>query len=208
METQRGTLPVLLVASHGGTEWKVTGTTLKTDLYTAELVREWSHQIREQIHPDAYPSFCIIKVHKSYMNLNRPLKDQPTEEARVLWKKAHTWMEEEYARWGGRLFLFDIHGHSSGRAGNPDIIYRGTYNGQSFRATPEWEERWIESGARNKLAIEPPSWLQYTGEARCYRGGYITQNYPNAIQWELPFSIRKNPNVFIETMIEFLFEKK
>jgi hypothetical protein len=145
VSAQRGTLPIVLCAPHGGGAsipgaerrkgpqgQKLSDTfAVEQDVRTAELV--WIVAQRLTVELGAKPYVVVAQFHRRYADANRSA-DEGTEcdaaqrEHAAYHRALRTCVDEVRARFGNAL-LVDLHG----QAKEPDAIVRGTRNGRSVK---------------------------------------------------------------------------
>jgi N-formylglutamate amidohydrolase len=211
---QRGTLPIIVSAPHGG-RLAVPGvperlgkglTNYQTvrDDYTAELAERFAVELEKQL--DGKPWLVVARFDRTYIDANRPAEEgYESEKARPTYDAYHAALAEackavkkEY----GRGLLLDIHGQGEYK----DAICRGTRNGKTVTLLIERDGRHALTGRRSVLGH-----LQRNGyrvlpscdadadakEVAKFNGGYIIDTYGShtghaidAIQLEFGTSLR------------------
>lgn len=132
---QRGQIPVIVTAPHGGTEAvpgvpeRKTGVVLR-DQGTREVAESLAKQIEETI--GGKPYLVMALFHRKYADANRK-EEEALEDpaARPAYRAYHASVREFVAeirrQWPRGAILLDIHGH----AADPETIFRGTQNGRT-----------------------------------------------------------------------------
>jgi len=194
VEFQKGTMPLILSAPHGGTE-KPEGIPDRTSgtLVRDRNVREIAMGLADAIEfrTGFRPFVVTTNLHRVKMDANRPLAEaaQGGLGAEKTWYEYHAALEKasSLARelGNGQALLFDIHGH-------------GHKEDWSELAGPEWEKRKVmELGAlftEQGLRAVPSPDIPDPGDKPYFNGGYIVRRHCEdglrAIQIELPWSLR------------------
>lgn len=192
---QRGDLPILLVAPHGGSaalEGAIVRQkekssdphfSVKKDLYTTEL----AHLIRDAFGDGQKPSLLTSGVHRKYVDPNRSLRNATQSKAGIRYHQDfHSALEEELRRLKashGWVLLIDLHGQSSE---DVDLMI-GTREGRTIGSWSEkalWGPRSLtESLREEQFAVAPES----VEERVRYNGGYIVKTYgelPGVDAWQ------------------------
>lgn len=145
VSAQRGTLPIVIAAPHGGGA-PIPGVERRTgpqdekaradfateqDVRTAELA--WIVAQRLTTELGAKPYVVVAQFHRRYADANRSAEDGTECEAArrehaAYHRALRTCVDEVRARFGSAL-LVDLHGQSK----EPDAIVRGTRNGRSVK---------------------------------------------------------------------------
>lgn len=191
-----GDIPLLIVSPHGGSQVlegapeRQRKTSLDPqfnrgkDLMTAEL----SQELWEAFPPGRKPSLLLAKVHRRYLDLNRPIEwATESSQGKEAYRKFHKALETELERLTqlhGWALLLDVHGQNS----EPYDLLLGTVQGSTISS---WSENliWGPSGAME--ALRGQGWRVSPGQAgQAIRlsGGYIVRNYadpPKVEAWQL-----------------------
>lgn len=209
---QRGSLPIVLSAPHGG-RVRVPGSPGRTagvvvrDINTAQLTLLVAQRITERL--GSKPSFVIAQFSRRDVDANRPEMGPDGEPAYVgdaaaaQYRAFHTELEGCVAVARGiaahGALLVDIHG----QARVPGAIVRGTNNGESFARAIAVYGREAVVGAKSIFGVLASKGYVVIPELpgapggveareRMFEGGYITRRYGsahpegiNAVQIEL-----------------------
>jgi N-formylglutamate amidohydrolase len=133
IDTQVGTLPILLTAPHGGTAVipnappRTTGVTVR-DEFTDEVARGVAKRLEELL--SAKPYFVIAKFQRRFADANRSeTEGLESAAARPPYTAYHQairgYVDAIRKAHPDRGLLLDIHG----QVGNPGVLHRGTRNG-------------------------------------------------------------------------------
>jgi N-formylglutamate amidohydrolase len=136
---QKGTLPIIVSAPHGGRKKvpdvperlgiKVANFTTVLDTNTAELTEKFVAELQK--HLDGKPWVVIAKFERKYLDVNRPREQSyESENAKPYYDAYHGPLEEAckaVKEKFGRGILLDIHGQGE----FPGAICRGTQNGKT-----------------------------------------------------------------------------
>jgi len=210
--TERGQLPIILSAPHGG-RLAISGVAKRAgkgvasfrtvqDVNTGRLVEQVADAIEAELGKRPYT--VVAQFHRRYVDANRPLKDAcESKAAEVYYDTFHRALHEARAdviqHWG-RGLLLDIHG----QAAEPRAIVRGTQNGRTVTHLVQrfgGEALTGETSLFGRLASQGFSVIPEVGadagEDRRYSGGFIVQTYGSsagstldAIQLELGRELR------------------
>lgn len=212
ISVERGELPIILSAPHGGRE-SVPGVRIRqgdgvrmfnprSDSGTNELTRQLADAIESKTGKRPYT--VIANFHRKYIDANRSKKlAYESENAQLTYEAYHRALSQARSdvleRWGSGV-LFDIHGQAS----EPKAIFRGTQNGKTVKylVGRYGREALIGSSSvfgqlsANGLAVIPAI-DSSDREHENYDGGYIVFNYGSrvsgtvdAIQLELGSDLR------------------
>jgi N-formylglutamate amidohydrolase len=214
-----GDLPILITAPHGGTtrlpevpdrtgdavprkRGAKTNFSFALDRRTDQLAFAVADAIEKSIGKRPY--LVVAHFSRRQIDANRPVEEAvETDDAREVYRQFHgeiaAYRSEILARFG-RGLLIDLHGHG----GDPEVIYRGTADGQTVRNLVETFGRDSVFGPEGVLAplearglrLEPVGGTDDL-ENPSLNGGYITRRYGSfaggsfdAIQLELGASFR------------------
>ena len=133
IETQRGTLPILLTAPHGGTSVipkvppRSTGVTVR-DEFTDDIARGVARRLEGLL--SAKPYFVTAKFQRRFADANRAESEAlESPDAKPVYTAYHaairSYVDEIRKANPDRGLLLDIHG----QVGNPQVLHRGTRNG-------------------------------------------------------------------------------
>lgn len=213
VRTQKGDLPVLLTAPHGGTlpipgaAARTEGTLLadtNTDLVAAGV----SDRLGETLK--AKPYVVAARFHRKFLDVNRPAGTAFVDDrARPHYDAYHgavrEFVRDIRARWPKGALLVDLHG----QARDPEVLHRGTRNGETVRRM--LDTFGIEAltgpdsvlGGLKKAGFSlfpdntPPGEPK---ESPFFNGGYTVGTYGSshpdgidALQIEIGSAIRKDP---------------
>lgn len=196
VEVEKGELPIILSAPHGGNA-AIPGAIVrqgdgggsfsrKRDLGTAELTKQLADAIEQELGKRPYT--VIAKFHRKYVDANRPEKRAyESKNAELAYDAYHRAIAQAHAevaeRWG-RGVLFDIHG----QAREPMGIFRGTQNGKTATYLVRRFGRDAIVGANSvfgQLAADGVKVLPAIDskelEHPSYDGGYIVMKYGSAV---------------------------
>lgn len=208
--TQRGTLPIVLSAPHGGSlpipgaSRRTTGVLLQ-DMFTAQIAEGVMRRLEKRLGGKPYA--VIARFHRAYADVNReePAAFQ-SPKAKPHYHAYHRVMREfvDEIRGRGPGLLVDIHG----QARDADTLFRGTRNRKTVA-------RLVERHAMDALTAPAGLFgsLQAAGyrifpahdapdapEERAFGGGFIVATYGShqrdgidAVQIEIGSGIRKDP---------------
>lgn len=214
---QKGDLPIILSAPHGGRKAipgaavrkggaSITQFVTGRDENTAELTEKLADAIEKEF--GARPYVVIARFERKYCDPNRPEKDSYEDKSAAPHYEAyHAALQqackEVRAKWG-RGLLLDVHG----QAAKADGIFRGTASGKTVVKLLEKFGKPAVLGpdsivgylARHGYAIipDPTATGDELGEEdKRYNGGYIVRTYGtqpetgiDAIQLELGSQLR------------------
>jgi len=213
---QKGTLPIIVSAPHGG-RLAVPGvperigrglTNFQTvrDDHTAELAESFAAELGEQLK--GKPWLVVARFDRMFIDVNRPAKEgYESEKARSTYDAYHATLAaacKAVREKDGRGLLLDIHGQGEFK----DAICRGTRNGKTVSLLLDRDGRAALTGKRSVLGH-----LQRIGyrilpscdgdekvkEEVKFSGGYIVDTYGShtrfaidAIQLEFGTTLRAN----------------
>jgi N-formylglutamate amidohydrolase len=219
----RGTLPVLITCSHGGTA-DVPGMEPRTgdptppgcnfesagDRNTIEVAAGVAQRVLE-IFGEA-PYVVIAQYHRKFLDANRSrtCAFEDLEAAPPFYDEYHdtvrTFVDEIRTQNGGLGLLFDIHG-TAGIPGDPSVIFLGTANGQTvarlLAADPQalWRRRSLRSFLEAAGYAVSPS-QPGVPEIPALNGGFTVRTYGSshvdgldAIQLEITNPLRTDPDL-------------
>lgn len=141
LRVQQGTLPIVISAPHGGS-LSIPGVEVRKgeglakgssgfftgrDTGTEELAIEVARQL--ELRLDAKPSFVISRVHRRYVDFNRPPEIAVEhDKARVVYDSYHASLKEQcriVRSQHSHGLLIDLHGQGT----SAETVFRGTKNG-------------------------------------------------------------------------------
>jgi N-formylglutamate amidohydrolase len=215
IETQRGTLPILLTAPHGGTAVipnvppRTTGVTVR-DSFTDEVTRGVARRLEELLA--AKPFFVIAKFQRLFADANRAEAEAlESPDARPPYLAYHqairSYVDEIRKTYPERGLLLDIHG----QVGNPQVLHRGTRNGVTVtrllkRAGDAGlvgdKSLWGSLKSQGFTVFPDSAQVGEPPEARAYGGGFTVGTYGSqqlngvdAIQIEIGRDLRADQTV-------------
>ena len=191
---QRGNIPVIIVAPHGGTlpipncpPRKGEGLPKRERFITAQDVgtRELASAIAEAIYQrlKEKPYLVILAAHRKYVDANRPSEFAfECEPARKVYNAFHGALENACQEVEQRFscgLLLDIHGQGQ----NPELVYRGTAHGKTVERLRKLYGEEALTGEKSlfgmlkargfKVYPDPLGNPEWPG----YSGGYIVRRY-------------------------------
>lgn len=190
LTTQRGTIPIILTAPHGGTirvpgsADRTTGITVR-DTHTAEIALLVAQRLTERLGQRPY--LVIAQFSRKDADANRaPGEAYENDAARAQYDAFHAAVRDavdECRRLHGRAILLDIHG----QARVPGAIVRGTRNGRTVTALRERHgDRAVEGpdslfgllrAAGYATLPEPGTPESGLGRETFFDGGFIVEHY-------------------------------
>ena len=210
--TQRGQLPIILSAPHGG-RLAISGVPERTgkgvssfrtvqDVNTDRLVERLADALEAKL--GKRPWTVVAQFHRRYADANRPANDAYESEAAkpcydTYHQALHAARADVIQHWG-RGLLLDVHG----QAAEPKAIFRGTQNGSTVthlvkRFGPEaltGKASLFGAIADLGIPVIPPVGADAREDSR-YGGGFIVRTYGSsggstldAIQLELGRELR------------------
>ncbi|MBI5799940.1 MAG: N-formylglutamate amidohydrolase [Verrucomicrobia bacterium] len=199
LQVQRGELPVIITAPHGGSlpipgvpkrlgpEGERTSGKFVTsqDTRTFELATTTAKRVEELTGKKPY--LVASKAHRQYVDPNRPEKEaveHPNAQAvhAAFHGQVREFVDELRKKFPAGALLLDIHG----QAASTNTIYRGTQNGTTVMKMVEKHGASALTGENSILGylavkgikIEPPNTPPGTPpETRAFGGGYIVRSY-------------------------------
>lgn len=192
---QRGDLPILLSAPHGGTQplpgvAARTGAGLKEgpsgfvtvrDTGTAELALQVADALEQEMA--GRPWLVVSRVHRRYVDFNRPVAIAvECGEARAVYDVYHIALAEacrEIRTQHGNGLLLDIHGQGT----SASTVYRGTKNGLTVSALRSRSGPDAHTGSASLLGrLHRQGWKVHPSpfdqrEQAGFTGGYIVQKW-------------------------------
>lgn len=216
---QRGELPVIISAPHGGT-LKIAGVEARTgegmkkgpsgffvgrDGGTEELAKELVDAIERRIGKRPYA--VVSATHRRYLDPNRPaeiaMEDQDAEPAyRRYHDSCREFCSEILERYHAGLLL-DVHGQGT----SAETVYRGTGNGKTVQRLRERFGDAAHTGEKSLFGLlAERGWTVYPNpfdgkEQSGFTGGYIVQTHGShraggidAVQLEFGSKYRSRAN--------------
>jgi N-formylglutamate amidohydrolase len=234
LHAQRGELPILITAPHGGSlaipgvpkrlgpegERKSGKFVTSQDSRTFELATATAKRVEEITGKK--PFLVASKAHRQYVDPNRPEKEaveHPKAAAvhAAFHGQVREFVDELRKKFPNGALLLDIHG----QAAFPDTLIRGTQNGTTVMRMAErhgvaaltGEASILGFMAGKGVKVEPPNTPPGTPpEPRGYNGGWIVRSYGShttngvdAIQLEFGSALRADAKRR-EEMANFLAE--
>jgi pimeloyl-ACP methyl ester carboxylesterase/N-formylglutamate amidohydrolase len=213
---QRGNIPIVLSAPHGGRN-KIPGATerkgegakkfvVTRDENTAELTEKLAVEIERRLN--GKPFLVLARFERKYLDVNRPAEDAfESDAARPHYEAYHQTLDNHCRdirkRWPNGLLL-DIHG----QAAEVSKVIRGTNNGETVKRLVERHSRLAVIGPRSLFGalaergygVLPP--LDTDDREVKFNGGHIVRTYGShrehgldAIQIELGSDFRARPRL-------------
>jgi N-formylglutamate amidohydrolase len=206
---QRGALPVILTAPHGGEAMaglpQRRGGVQLRDAHTLELTLAVAERLRAVL--GAPPCVVAARFNRKAIDANRAAAEA-FDDARAapLYRAYHDavarCVADARAQFPAGALLLDIHGQGTDRA----AVFRGTQNGATVRrlllrageAALSGPESVVGALAARGYAVIPDA-RTMAPEARAYQGGFTVQTYSrepdgiDAIQLELGMALRLRP---------------
>ncbi len=213
--TQRGELPIILSAPHGGNEpvpgaeprkgegleRKPGGFVTARDTGTEELAHEVADAVALRFGTPPY--FVVSKAHRKYLDPNRaPAAAYECDAAKAVYDAYHAALEDACREVQARFhtgLLLDLHGQGSAK----DTVFRGTKNGATVAAL---RQRFGDAAHTGEAGLwgqlKRRGWTVHPDpfdgrEQPGFTGGYIVQRYGrqadfgiDAIQLEFGASYR------------------
>lgn len=195
LRVQQGTLPIVISAPHGGSR-SIPGAQERTgegltkgpsgfftgrDTGTEELAIELVHQL--ELRFDAKPSCVISRVHRRYVDFNRPPEIAVEhDKARVVYDAYHTALRDQcriVREQHHRGLLIDLHGQGT----SADTVFRGTKNGLTATLLQQEFGTAAFSGETSLFGmLKQRGWKVHPDpldgrEQSGFTGGYIVQTY-------------------------------
>lgn len=195
IRVQRGQIPIIISAPHGGTreipaveprkgegmEKGASGFFTGRDVGTEQLALAVAAEVKKKFGGE--PWYVISRVHRKYIDFNRPAEigfEDP--DARPVYEHYHESIAEacrtiaEKHRCG---LLIDIHGQGSSRS----TVYRGTRNGKTTELLQQRFGKAAQSGEESLFGLlAARGWKVYpqpfdSKEQAGFTGGYIVGTY-------------------------------
>ena len=192
--TQKGTLPIILSAPHGGRKMVpdvperkgigIANFTTVHDATTAEIAEKCAALLEKQLKGKVW--LVIARFDRKYIDANRPREQSyETDKAKPFYDAYHGPLEaacKAVKEKFGRGILLDIHGQGE----FPDSICRGTQNGKSVTVLRDRFGWAAVTGKRSILGHMQRSGYKVlpnceadekTKEEPKFNGGYTVTNY-------------------------------
>jgi N-formylglutamate amidohydrolase len=212
VHVQKGSLPILITAPHGGTNviqdvlTRTNGTLLRDD-GTYELALLVSEELA-RLAKGQRPYLVAAQFHRKFIDVNRPGTNAfESSAARPYYEAYHQHIRTAVAdirqRFGSEALMIDLHG----QARDAESIFRGTGNGVTVLRLIENHGEKAFTGTNSLLgqlaisghAIVPPNTPPgKPPEDRSYNGGFTVRTYGShkeegidAIQLELGSRLRR-----------------
>lgn len=224
---QKGDLPILLTAPHGGTNvlkdvlTRTNGTLLRDD-GTYELALLVSEELTK-LTKGKKPYLVAAQFHRKYLDVNRPATNAfESPGAKPYYDTYHQQVSNYVAqirqRFGGEGLMIDLHGQARDAAS----IFRGTGNGLTVTRLLKKQGEPAFTGTNSLLGQlaamgynvipnnTPPG---KPPEDRSYNGGYTVRTYGSnnengidAIQIELGYKLRRiDRQKFAQALAQAIF---
>jgi len=192
---QRGELPIILSAPHGGSETipgaeprkgeglerKPGGFVTARDTGTEELAHEVADAIAMRFGKQPY--FVISRAHRKFLDPNRaPAAAYECDAGQAIYDEYHTALDEACREVGEKFhagLLLDLHGQGSAK----DTVFRGTKNGTTVAVLRQRFGEAAHTGETSLLGqLKRRGWTVHpdpfdSREQSGYSGGYIVQRY-------------------------------
>jgi N-formylglutamate amidohydrolase len=188
---QKGNLPIILSAPHGGRKAipncpERKGTNVEQfvtviDTNTSELAEKFAAKIERQF--GAKPYLVIAHFERKYLDVNRPPEGAyEADAAKLYYDRYHTFLKEsikEVQQEWGRGILLDIHG----QAATKDAIYRGTRDLKSVTLLKDRFGKVAVTGEKSLLGqLVKRNFIIIPGndgdeKETKFNGGHITNSY-------------------------------
>lgn len=214
---QRGTLPIILSAPHGGNE-SIPGVpkriddsqpkfVIKADSNTYPLSKLVATELEERL--GGKPWLVAAKFHRSYIDANRPVEQAlEHEKAKATYRAYHLALQHAILEVNCQFesgLLIDLHGQSR----LPDVVWRGTRQGTTLGGLTD-QFGWDVVEGKNSLMHSFRQMGYSTHPQRIdatespFSGGFITSTYGypyglNSIQLEYGYSFRASKEKYIKT---------
>lgn len=193
--TQRGELPIILSAPHGGNETvpgaeprkgeglerKPGGFVTARDTGTEELAHEVADALALRFGKQPY--FVISRAHRKFLDPNRaPAAAYECDAAKAVYDAYHAALDAACCEVGQRFhagLLLDLHGQGSAK----DTVFRGTKNGTTVAALRQRFGEAAHTGEASLLGrLKRRGWTVHPDpfggrEQAGYTGGFIVQRY-------------------------------
>jgi N-formylglutamate amidohydrolase len=211
-----GMLPIILSAPHGGRQ-SIPGMPARNgsgvaqfatgrDNNTDELAEAIAIRLEQRLN--AKPFLIVARVERKYLDANRPTESAyESIEAKRYYDDYHNALRKAHDRvsreWG-RGLLLDIHGQGA----EPEMIYRGTGNGNTITSLTQRFGREAIAGPKSifhqleRMGYKVLPSTQESHKEQRYVGGYIVQTYGShrgsgidAIQLEIGTKLRARANL-------------
>ncbi|MBH57344.1 MAG: hypothetical protein CMJ82_09190 [Planctomycetaceae bacterium] len=214
---QRGTLPILLSAPHGGNE-SIPGVpkrnddsqpkfVIKADSNTYPLSKLVAAELETRL--GGKPWLVAAKFHRSYIDANRPIEHAlEHEKAKATYRAYHLALQHAILEVNCQFesgLLIDLHGQSR----LPDVIWRGTRQGTTLGGLTD-QFGWDVVEGKNSL-MHSFRQMGYSTHPQGidasespFSGGFITSTYGypyglNSMQLEYGYSFRASKEKYLKT---------
>ena len=211
VSVQKGTIPVILTAPHGGGEAipgvpeRKTGVKVR-DLGTREVAEATAKELEEKL--GGKPYLVVALFHRKYADANRKEEEALEDDgAKAPYRAYHAAVREAVdeirKKWPKGALLVDVHGQGA----EADTVFRGTQNGktvekllQRFQTAALTGPRSVFGGleARGFKVVPPGNAPADQKEDGRFNGGFTVQTYGShaaegidAIQIELGSDLRQ-----------------
>lgn len=195
IRVQKGKLPIIISAPHGGTreipeveprkgegmEKGASGFFTGRDVGTEQLALAVAAEVKKKLGRE--PWYVISRVHRKYIDFNRPAEigfEDP--DARPVYEHYHESIAEacrEIAKEHRCGLLIDIHGQGTSRS----TVYRGTRNGKTTELLQQRFGKSAQTGEQSLFGLlAARGWKVYPNpfdgkEQAGFTGGYIVGTY-------------------------------
>lgn len=214
---QRGTLPIILSAPHGGSE-SIPGVpkrsddsqpkfVIKADSNTYLLSKLVATELEARL--GGKPWLVAAKFHRSYIDANRPMEHAlEHKKAKATYRAYHLALQHAIVEVNCQFdegLLIDLHGQSR----LPDVVWRGTRQGTTLGGLTD-QFGWDVVEGKNSLMHSfrqmgystHPRGMEATESP--FSGGFITSTYGypyglNSIQLEYGYSFRASKEKYLKT---------
>lgn len=216
IEIQRGELPIVISAPHGGrlpipncplrVNYKVPQFVTVLDTNSDKLAHETAAELEKALGKK--PWVVIAKFSRKYVDANRPVEHgAESDEGKKVYERYHSALNDAVAlsRTQPGALLIDFHAQGKSKI----TVYRGSNNLRSIRASDR--TRFLSEGGflwqleQSGINLSPACKESEAKEDASFNGGYITQHYGatqpngmNAIQLEVGADYRTKTSL-VET---------
>ena len=217
ISVQKGDLPIIISAPHGGTmpipgvperkgEGMKTGAAgffagrdENTELLAAAIAREIESRLGKK------PFFVIAKAHRKFVDANRPpeiaVEHPRAREVYDAYRGTLAKFCDDVQTRFGRGLLIDVHGQGSAR----DTVFRGTHNGATDALLAKMLGDKIHAGPQGLAGLLVARGINMkptdtSAETSGFTGGHIVQTYGKhegigAVQCEFGMDFRAKPAI-------------
>ncbi len=210
IDIQKGELPIIISAPHGG-RLPITDCPLRTNTKAPQFVTVLDTNSDKLAQATAKelqkltgkkPWLIIAKFSRKYVDANRPEADgTESGSGKAVYQRYHAALREavEANKSNPKALLIDF--HSQGKT--KDLIYRGTGNSLSLKSKSLADVSAFLNGLEQAtLKLEPATANTIAKEHPSFNGGYITRHYGasqpngiNAIQLEIGADYRNKESI-------------